>query len=272
MKKEALASLSLIDYGLTPCSSVVEARQLKNGFSVVLDADRELLPRPIRIGATKKDYSWRIFGEILCRIQEGFIVPEHYSSVEIYGESGIRAEILVLCWSYPEGDSSLIDWLLGQSEKSLDYIADNVGSILDKSAQEFLAELADVSSALYRETDLIDLLPLHYNLQAFYTSLLNLQERHSQRAKELRDKKLAPFREAIEVLMDAWAEQHPFRGGMNAQIGYSARRGSIRRYIENWAIKYSEIPKGVHELGNTDQWNIKVGELDFGSLHSKTKS
>jgi hypothetical protein len=75
-----MVSLNLEDYGVTPCSTTVYARELKKGFSVYLDADKELLAKPIWIGSTKKDYDWNTFGRILCQIKEGvnrvFTVPD----------------------------------------------------------------------------------------------------------------------------------------------------------------------------------------------------
>lgn len=65
-----MVSLILEAYGITPCSSTVYVREDKKGFSVYLEADEEVLLKPVRIGSTEKDYDWRIFGGILCQIRE----------------------------------------------------------------------------------------------------------------------------------------------------------------------------------------------------------
>lgn len=255
-----MVSLNLEDYGVTPCSTTVYVRELKKGFSVYLDADKELLAKPIRIGSTKKDYDWNTFGRILCQIKEGWIGAESYTQVDVSGETGIRAEILVLCWGYPEANADLIDWLLEQSDSALDYLYVNLGSLLNDDNLQFLAELVELIEETSQEADLFDLVNQHRSLDKLHSYLENEKENIDQFEINRQNKIIEPFLQRInEIVLIHGDDRRPHQ---------MARSKSMR--LKLWLIQYilahGEFPRGEHSVRVLEHGNVKeLGVIDFST-------
>jgi hypothetical protein len=135
-----------------------------------------------------------------------------------------------------------------------------------------VARYVSVSSAFYPELqryydELVAawLEPRRYEEREEEREEQEMQEQWEREQQE-RDSKLAPFKDSIEAIMTRWQEANPFGGGMNAQIGYSARRGHTKSYLETWVLEYGELPRGTHDLGRTLRYNIEVGTIDFDEL------
>ena len=258
--ESVMISLNLEAYGINPCSSTAYVREDKKGFSVYLEADEELLPKPVRIGSTKKDYDWRIFGGILCQIKEGWIGVESYPRVDVSGETGIRAEVLVLCWGCPEANTDLIDWLLEQSDGSLDYLHINLGSLLNEDNLQFLAELVELIGETSQDADLFDLVNQHGSLNKLYNYLEQEKEDADQFETDGQKKIIEPFLQRISEILVIYGNHrrpHPM-----AQ--------SKSMLLESWLIQYildnSDFPSGEHNVKVRDRGGIKeLGVIDFST-------
>jgi len=255
-----LVSLSLDDYGVTPSSSTVYARELTKGFSVYLEADKELLPKPVRIGSTKKDYNWNIFGRILCQIKEGWIGAESYTQVDVAGEIGIRAEILVLCWGYPEANADLIDWLLEQSDSALDYLYNNLGSLLNDDNLQFLAELVELIEEASQEADLFELVNQHRSLNELYSYLENEKENFDQFEINRQNKIIEPFLQRINEILLIHGDDH--RPHPMAQ----SKSMLLEKWLKDYILANGDFPSGEYAVKVTGSGGVKeLGIIDFAT-------
>ena len=237
-----MVSLNLEDYGITPCSSTVYVRGLKKGFSVYLDANKELLPKPVRIGSTKKDYDWQTFGRILCQIKEGWIGAESYNQVDVFGETGIRAEILVLCWGYPEANRDLINWLLEQSDRTLDYLHVNLGSLFTEDNLQFMAELLELIEETSQEADFFDLVNQHHSLNDLYSYLDKEKESLDQFEINRRKKIIEPFLQKInEILMLHGDDYRPHPMAQSKSM-------LLKKWLEDYILANESFPSGEHAV------------------------
>lgn len=257
---EILARLHLQDYGTVPTTSSIEARKLKSGFSVVMIADPELQPRPLRVGYTRRNYDWRIFAEILCGIgyEEGAITPDACPYVVADGESGIRAEILALAWG--EYDY-LLEWLLEQSDDSLSYIEDNIGSIFQPSNDTLLRELAECSEGLYGICDLKSRFSLHFSPRELLESMEEksdmLLEEESGRAEQT----LLPFKLQIERAVQLHGDDYRPRGG---GIQAPSKSMHLQRWLQDYILEKGAFPEGEHEVNITEGFfKENLGKIYF---------
>ena len=254
-----MISLSLNDYGITPCSSIVYVRELKKGFCVYLDADKELLPKPMRIGSTKKEYSWSIFGRILCQIEEGWIGEESYLQVDVSGESGIKAEILVLCWGYPEGRKYLIDWLLEQSECVLAFLHNNLSPLLNENNLNFLEKLVGLVRETSQEVGLLDLVDQHHSLIELYKYLQNKKDNLELSENNQRAKLLEPFLQQInEALIANGDDRRPHPMAPSKSM-------LLKKWLRDYVFANGEFPAGKHNVEiRGPEGNVKnIGIIEF---------
>lgn len=254
-----MVSLSLDDYGVTPSSSTVYARELTKGFSVYLEADKELLPKPVRIGSTKKDYNWNIFGRILCQIKEGWIGAESYIQVDVAGEIGVRAEILVLCWGYPEANRDLINWLLEQSDGALDYLHVNLGSLFTEDNLQFMAEIVELIEETSQEADFFDLVNQHHSLNDLYSYLEKEKEGLDQFEINRQKKIIEPFLQQInEILIIHGDDYRPHPMAQSKSM-------LLKKWLRDYVFANGEFPVGKHNVEiRGPEGNVKnIGIIEF---------
>lgn len=259
----ALVSLSLDNYGVTPSSSAVYVRELRKGFSVYLEADKELLPKPVRIGSTKKDYCWNHFGRILCQIQEGWIGEESYELVDVTGETGVKAEILVLCWGYPEGNKQLIDWLLEQDNNTLEYLFTHLGSLFNEDNVQFLCELLELIRRIGHRESLLDSVARHKSLKTFYMFLEGQKEDLEEVEKCRQDNILKPFLPQISAALNKHGDDYRARHPMA-----ESKSMRLEKWLKDYILSNGGFPSGEHNVEvPCRQSGIKnLGLIDFDGV------
>ena len=262
-KGKAYARLFLESYGLTPVTLWIEARKLKHGFSVVMGGDADFFSRPKRIASTRKSYNWQLFAEYICGLDEGWIGADAHSRVIVEGESGIRADTLRLAWSYPEGESTLVNWLLMQDEDTIDFLESTIVNIIDEKNLAFLSEFCDNAQQLHGDTTLNELFHFHFSLRKLNTAMEKRIEKDTERKVKEREREIEPFRKEIERIVSHFDDKRPH--GSHG-IRRPSKRWQVQNWLEQYVVKNKALPVGEQRVTTSFYGSTISLDIDFSKI------
>ncbi len=273
-KKKLLCRLSLNYYG----SSWVEARHFESGFTVAL-WDEDVIPTPTTIGSLQKKYSWKLFCHFLMKMSDGFVTTDALQSIDVTGESGLRADCLRIAWSYSfDGGSRVLDLLLCTDELSFRFI-ESAFEIINKPEDfELLEHLSELLLTQNVDTNIVNLLR-SFELEIKRDSVEELIQRleyreeikNEQKAR-IREQKIQPFNERIVEISTLFSNERR-RIGCGMSGGRPSLREIVRRWLENYVVDHGYLPEGSHKVsipffgGSTT-----AGTIDFSNLSEKSNS
>jgi hypothetical protein len=258
------AKLILTAEGDTATTRWLEARSLKRGFSVIQGGDKALFPRDKRIAVSNNDYSWRDFAKLLCGIREGWINESVAHRVEVEGEEGIRANILCLCWTYPVGKKRMIDWLLAQSEDTLNFLAHRLGNILHTDVLAFLAGFSELATQTHGHKDVRYVFMEEFSLKDLYQTLEKRLDAKAEADRQRRESILASFRNIIEDMVIKFS-QAEHTSGDDSLI--PSRSQVLRAWLTDYVIQHNILPTGHHQVYlNRKGIRQNLGQVDFDAL------
>lgn len=261
MTSKVIASVGTYDYGVTPGTVAVEARALTRGFSAVMTGDRDLVGRPSRVGKTARPYNWRLFGEFILDMgEDGRPLFDDLPHVQVHGETGVVADILALCWlSGDDGrDETLMEFLLAQTDASLDYISSHYPRLRDPDALEELSAIADAVDQLGAPKDMLELLAANFSpahlLRKVAAPLISKQ-RAAQKEKQ---KRLDQFQADIEQLCLQFSD-------VSGKPPWPSPRVRIRSWIRDYVSENGKLPSGTHDVSGKPPHSFSMGKIDFGN-------
>jgi hypothetical protein len=255
--KFQIVTLSLKDYGLVPCSDRITVCHLPEGFSVLLTSDQ--LDNEMEVGSTNETYSWRKFASILSRITDGSITADSYTLIKVDGEDGIRADILVLSW----GCEGVVDWLIDQSDSSLNYLQEQLGSLLDEKNLEVVKETSELFIEVYGRNDLLSVFTKSTSLNFIIESL---QDQHiSGLLSELERKKniIKPYLSKILNVIECHGDDYQAKANV---FKHPSKTDILRLWMENYIESNDRFPEGEHSVVISGKWlkTYDLGVIDFG--------
>ena len=258
-KQFEMVKLSLQDYGVVPGSDRVFACPLPKGFSVVLASDQ--LDEELKIGSTNDKYSWRKFASILCTITDGSITPDSYTLVKVEGAEAICADILVLSW----GCEGVVDWLIGQSDNSLNYLQEHLGSLLDNKNLEVVTEISELFIEFFGRDDLLSVFAESSSLAFIIESLEN---QHTDKvANELERNKniIKPYLSKIKNVIECHGEDYRAKANVFRR---SSKTDILQKWMQNYIESNDGFPEGEHHVVISGNWGeiYDLGTIDFGKL------
>jgi len=252
-----MVTLTLSSFGLTPVSSTISGRYLAEGFAVLITSDDfDNLENPAVIGSTSEDYSWRKFASILCTITDGFIGPDCYGAVEVNGVDQIRADILVLSWSYPETDQKCVEWLLVQSDDTLDYLQEHAGSLLEEQNSDVIGEISSLFIEVYGSGDLLSVFSKNASLASIIESLERKSDDLRLLEEERRVKIIEPYRLKILKVIDCYGDD-------SRRFMRPTTTNLLQTWMENYIVSNGRFPEGEHSVVIDGRYNL--GMIDFSA-------
>ena len=247
-----MLTLSFCGYGI---KSTISGRYLAEGFDVLITSDYfDDSDKSVVIGSTNEAYSWRKFASILCTIEEGFIGPDCYSRVEVTGIDRIRADILVLSWSYPETDQEFVEWLLAQSDETLDYLQQHVGSLLDGQNSDVIREISSLFLEVHGAGNLLNVFSKDSSLSSIISSL-ELKSNDLKLLEETRKAKvLQPYESKILKVIDTYGDDHQ-------RFMRPTTTNLLRTWIKEYILSNGTFPEGKHSVVIAEKYDL--GTIDF---------
>jgi len=272
-KQKPLCRLSL-SYGTLSDSSWIEARSSEFGFTVIHWAE-EIIPEPLVIGNIKDQYDWRLFCNYLMNMSDGFIVNDAWQSIDVIGESGLRADCLRIAWSYSYAQDDVLDWLLSIDEDSFNFIDSNFKVINKPDDYELLDRIAELmpfngsnnnivylleSNGLEKSRDSIESLIEHFEYEK------SIKEEQKNR---VRRQAIEPFSNNIDEISNLFSDAGR-RIGCGMSGGKPSIRVIVRGWLENYVVEHGYMPEGEHKvyipfLGGC----AEAGCIDFSNLPEK---
>jgi len=164
--------------------------------------------KSVVIGSINEAYSWRKFASILCTIKEGFIGSDCYSRIKVNGIDRIRADILVLSWSYPETDQEFVEWLLVQSDETLDYLQKHVGGLLDGQNSDAIREISSLLLKVHSAGNLLNVFSKDSSLSSFISSLELKLNDLKLLEETCKAKALQPYESKIFKVINSYGDDH----------------------------------------------------------------
>ena len=258
MEANVLCRLSLIDYGVTPSSSKIEARREGQGFAA-FHWNEDFVPEWEVIGKSTAPYSAQEFAKMI--MSSGASVDgDAAEQVRVEGETGLRAEMLSRAWArYDTSDVSATELLADQSGASIDVIDGLAGPRLSDVQLGLLSEIGDLTSG-GAERDFIKLFSTHQperrtpSLLQLWAKLERMKRACAEKQARERCERLMPFRPMIQAAAEQLSDQH-HRGG-------PSRRTMLIGYVERYVLENGRMPEGVVEVR---VMGVSLS-FDFGSL------
>lgn len=238
--------------GLIGQGPFLEVWLLRRGFALLGRTDGEELAR------SDRPYSWRALATLLRTVVGTGECQEALSAHRVEGEAGLRAAAVE---AVLVGQHRLADFLVAQSDASLAALE---AALPDAAAevprQRALRPLAAMSGRLeglglpadvgILEGRLFGSTSERPPLRAFAARLrelnrgcLRTNEQRAAFAEAQRRLALRPYAAVIECFVTAWDRAH--RQTRIAGWGNDARKGAVRRYMEEYALAHGELPTGV---------------------------
>ncbi len=90
-----------------------------------------------------------------------------------------------------------------------------------------------------------------------------------EKRKHERERMLLPFKDLVESFTSRIVGSPPYG---QSRIGWAVKKRHVQDYIENHILAYHELPKGLHDLGSTEMYKLKVGSVDFDEITRLTLS
>tara|TARA_R110000868_G_scaffold405577_1_gene685097 strand:+ start:20299 stop:21507 length:1209 start_codon:yes stop_codon:yes gene_type:complete len=270
---ETITKVSLLNYGITPCSEWVEARKAGLGFEVWHWHEYALRDPAIRF-QIDTPYSWRQLAALLPDIfgEDGFNVePEAARLVEVEGEDGLAAE--TLRYAFASGESLLPDFaklIIDQTDETIALLEGQLGGHLDDDAIEALNEIYCYIHEQNLPTDLEELCRTFNRLEGI--DIFDLKEQlerstveSDRRAREERLRRLAPYTDIIEKMTEPDADIRA--------VGGPSRRQRMRNFIETFVLENDDLPAGRmrvrSEPGTSYAFDFGVIDFDERRLYAE---
>jgi hypothetical protein len=252
----------------------VEARKESSGFSVYLFNSEYANPER-RKHESITNYSWKEFAGALMTLDEGFIgLPP--TAIKVDNESEIRGYALKLAWGYQLNTSIFLDFLMQQSESSIDFLEALAKRKHPPYFSDEVIEALDTILDGDNEKDLLNIIEssehvgLFSSLTEVETMLTEAAAKVEEKAEQKRELKikekkqtLAPFIDSITSIASSFNSDRT-RIGAGISGSKPSQQEIVTRWLKNYVLEHGEIPNGIHEvkvpfLGGY----INVGKIEF---------
>ncbi len=262
-----MITLQLSDYGFVSSgTSLVHVKKRRNGFSVFMDVSNsspvdsgEHGVSNFEIGRSELAFNWREMSRILLGNDEGIIEEDAYKAVEVSGLSGIKSEILVLSWG--RANDEIVNWLLIQTEMTLEYLESTLGSLFDFTNIEILSEIITMIETTSESQDLMLLVSKFENLEGVLEyleqSCSQLEKVKKEKNKELQKK----FSKAIRNILDIHGDKnsvHPSK---------KTKSELLEIWLKDYINKYGELPKGSKKVVVSIPYKYGYLKRDLGEIN-----
>ena len=180
------------------------------------------------------------------------------------GKEGIRlssflsnaydADILVLSWSYPETDQEFVEWLLAQSDETLDYLQQHVGSLLDGQNSDVIREISSLFLEVHGAGNLLNVFSKDSSLSSIISSL-ELKSNDLKLLEETRKAKvLQPYESKILKVIDTYGDDHQ-------RFMRPTTTNLLRTWIKEYILSNGTFPEGKHSVVIAEKYDL--GTIDF---------
>ena len=255
--------LELNNYGVTPGSEWVEARQLQQGYSIVT-WDSFLFRRPHRCHFFREPYSWRSFAKHLPNLfGNDRLNPDEEAAKEIrvIGEKGLVAE--VLRWSYASAGGLLPDWvdlIIKQRDETLADLEAAMDFPITEEIFDLLVNIPWMIKELKLEQDLGDL--ARSRLPGNRIDLRKIHQDLEHRIEEVETESralIASFEHEFQAILEPFDGRRTRGGGITAP----SDRDRIRSYLISYIRRHKKMPRGIHHVKSDGGM---FGARDFGLI------
>ena len=180
------------------------------------------------------------------------------------GKEGIRlssflsnaydADILVLSWSYPETDQEFVEWLLAQSDETLDYLQQHVGSLLDGQNSDVIREISSLFLEVHGAGNLLNVFSKDSSLSSIISSL-ELKSNDLKLLEETRKAKvLQPYESKILKVINTYGDDHQ-------RFMRPTTTNLLRTWIKEYILSNGTFPEGKHSVVIAEKYDL--GTIDF---------